>query len=188
MSRIDSADGRFLLRLARAAIEAGVRGEDAPSAADLADGAPPACCEEPRGVFVTLHRRGALRGCIGFIEGVRPLGEAVVRNALAAAFQDPRFLPLTDDELPGLSIEVSVLTPLEPVAGWEAIEVPRHGVVIRSGGHQAVFLPQVAAEQGWNRHTLLTQLALKAGLPADGWRLDAEFRVFEAEIFTEESP
>jgi AmmeMemoRadiSam system protein A len=187
MSRLGTPDGGFLLRLARAAVEAGVRGERAPAAAALAGGAPPDCCAEARGVFVTLHRHGALRGCIGYIEGVRPLGEAVVENALSAAFRDPRFLPLTADELEGLSVEVSVLTPLRPVPGPAAIEVPRHGVVLSRDGRRAVFLPQVAAEQGWDRDTLLSQLALKAGLPRDAWRQGATFLVFEAQVFAEEN-
>lgn len=180
---------RLLLRLARAAIESELRGAPAPDPAALAAEAGASLGPgllHRRGAFVTLHLRGRLRGCIGEIAGSRPLVEAVAANALAAAFDDPRFLPLSPDELPGLSLEISALTPLRPVAHWREIEIPRHGVVLARGGARAVFLPQVAREQGWDRATLLSHLARKAGLPADAWREGADFAVFEAEVFGEE--
>lgn len=179
----------LLLRLARATVDAAVRGEPPPlprafaAAADTELSGP---LLERRGAFVSLHRRGRLRGCIGDIAGTAPLCEAVVANALAAAFRDPRFLPLTADELPGLTLEISALSPLRAVADWTAIEVPRHGVVMACGNARAVFLPQVAAEQGWDRETLLDQLSLKAGLEAGAWRRGARFHIFEAEVFGEE--
>ncbi len=179
----------FLLRLARATLDAAVRGEPPPRPRTFAEAAGTALSApllERRGAFVTLHRHGRLRGCIGDIQGTAPLGETVVANTLAAAFRDPRFLPLTADELPGLTLEISALTPLRPVADWRRIEVPRHGVVMTCGNARAVFLPQVAAEQGWDRGTLLDQLAIKAGLAADAWRRGARFHVFEAEVFGED--
>ncbi len=93
--------------------------------------------------------------------------------ALQAAFHDPRFDPVAAAELPRLTIEISVLTPARPVAGPADVVPGRDGVVLRKGGRSAVFLPQVATEQGWDRDTLLTQLARKAGLPGDAWRQGA---------------
>jgi len=178
----------FLPRLARHTLETAVRGRPRPSPADTAIELGlllPSGLDAPRGVFVTLTRNGRLRGCIGVIQALKPLAEAVQDNALAAAFRDPRFEPLTDDELDDTEIEVSVLTPMHHVEGPDLIEIPRHGVLLAKAGRRSVFLPQVAAEQGWDRPTTLTQLALKAGLGPDDWREGAEFSVFEAEIVRE---
>jgi AmmeMemoRadiSam system protein A len=136
-----------------------------------------------RGAFVTLRAAGSLRGCIGTIEGVCPLTEAVLRNARAAACEDPRFAPVSPAELDGLDLEISALTPLVPVASPDDIVVGRHGVLLSAGGRRAVFLPQVASEEGWDRTTMLRHLARKAGLPPDAWRDGAGFQVFEAEVF-----
>ncbi|MFN2369822.1 MAG: AmmeMemoRadiSam system protein A, partial [Candidatus Krumholzibacteriia bacterium] len=138
---------------------------------------------EPRGVFVTLSRGGQLRGCIGSLTGRLPLAEAVAASARNAAVGDPRFPPVAPAELDQLELEISVLSPLRTVAGPDGIEVGRHGVLLEKDGRQAVFLPQVAPEQGWDRDTMLAHLARKAGLPADGWRREAVFRVFTADVF-----
>lgn len=174
-----------LLTLARQGVEAAVRGEAPPVPQAVADalGLPiTAALREDRGAFVTLELDDQLRGCIGFIEGIAPLVESVVGNAASAAVRDPRFFAVTEDELPALSLEVSALTPLAPVAGPDEIVIGRHGVVLTRGGHKAVFLPQVATEQGWDRDTTLSHLAMKAGLGPDGWREGCSFQVFEAEI------
>ncbi len=143
------------------------------------------------GVFVTIYNtgaraatRGRLRGCIGAIEAREPLADAIVRAAQSAA-NDPRFSPLARDELPQVSLEVSVLSPLVPVPGPEDIALGRHGVILAKGDRRAVFLPQVATETGWDRDTFLTQLARKAGLPGDAWRSGATFEVFTAQVFGE---
>ena len=182
---LTAAERAFLVDLATRAVDAAVRGHAAPDAAALAAGAGlplsprlDAC----RGAFVTLTSGGMLRGCIGTIEGIGPLVDAVIGNGRAAALRDPRFDPVTPGELPHLSVEVSALTPLRPVDGPRDIEIGRHGVVLSRGGRRAVFLPQVAPEQGWDRDTTLRHLALKAGLPADAWREGCRFQVFEAEI------
>ena len=107
----------------------------------------------------------------------------MVESGGNAAVRDPRFPPLRPTELPDLELEISVLTPLAPVAGPDAIVPGHHGVLLESGGRSAVFLPQVAPEQGWDRETLLDHLALKAGLPADAWRHGASLQVFAAEVF-----
>ncbi len=143
------------------------------------------------GAFVTLNHRGVkagdprrLRACMGVIEARQPLSEAVVQAAVWAA-RDPRFPPLEAGELAGLEVEVSVLSPARVVAGPEAIEVGAHGVILEKGRHRALFLPQVATEQGWDRDTMLDHLARKAGLPVDGWRDGARFEVFTAQVFGE---
>ena len=143
------------------------------------------------GAFVTLNHIGVkvgdpgrLRACMGLIEAGQSLSEAVVRAAVWAS-QDPRFPRLKAGELVGLEVEVSVLSPARRVAGPSAIEVGKHGVILEKGRHRAVFLPHVATEQGWDRQTMLEQLARKAGLPSDGWREGAHFDVFTAQIFGE---
>ncbi|MBK7769017.1 MAG: AmmeMemoRadiSam system protein A [bacterium] len=136
-----------------------------------------------RGAFVTLHAQGHLRGCIGIIEGRLPLLRAVADNAAAAAVGDPRFPPVTPDEVSNLTLEVSALTPLRTVDGPAGIIIGRHGILLGRQGRQAVFLPQVATEQGWDLPTTLSQLCRKAGLPPDAWREGATLRVFEADVF-----
>ena len=107
-------------------------------------------------------------------------------SAVASALEDPRFPPVRLAELAQLDLEISILTPMQPVSGPEAFVVGRHGVVLAAQGRRAVFLPQVAPEQGWDRDTTLTQLSLKAGLPPDAWRSSsARFEVFEAQVFGE---
>lgn len=140
--------------------------------------------QEPRGAFVTLKRHGQLRGCIGQIEARRPLAETVSRMALAAAFQDPRFPPVTADEWDDLELEISVLSPLMKLRDPAQVRVGTHGIYLRKGSRGGLLLPQVAVEQGWDRETFLRQTCHKAGLPADAWRdPDTELFVFTAEVF-----
>jgi hypothetical protein len=140
----------------------------------------------PRGVFVTLHKRGRLRGCIGRMAPDRPLPALVGAVALESAFEDPRFSRLSREELSQVEIEISVLTPMKPASGSEAIVVGRDGVLLKKGSRSAVFLPQVAPEQGWGRDEMLDNLARKAGLPTNAWREGAEFMTFQADVFAEE--
>jgi AmmeMemoRadiSam system protein A len=126
-----------------------------------------------------------LRGCIGNLAGDFPLGQTTAWMAVQAGLNDSRFSPVTLKELSGLEIEISVLTPLKPVAKATDIVMGRDGVVIRKGGRSAVFLPQVATEQGWSLPEMLDNLCIKAGLPRDGWRSGAQFRVFQAIVFHE---
>lgn len=141
----------------------------------------------PTGVFVTLHENTDLRGCIGYVEGVKPLQDAVVDNAISAAFSDPRFMPVGVDEVDGLDIEISVLTPLEIVEDPLTVEVGKDGLLIKQNFNQGLLLPQVATEQNWDRDTFLQHTCFKAGLPADAWK-DAETEIykFSAIIFNEE--
>lgn len=138
-----------------------------------------------RGAFVTLKKHGNLRGCIGELVSDRPLYLTVQRMAIAASVSDARFPPLTLDELGEIEIEISVLSPLEPIEDVSEIEVGLHGLVIIKGKKQGVFLPQVAKEQGWDREELLRQICLKAGLPEDAWRGDVQFYVFTADVFSQ---
>lgn len=180
------AERACLREVAALAVAAAARGEPPPDAAASARGH--GLDDSPRlrarrGAFVTLHEGGRLRGCIGTLEARLPLLEAVAANARAAAVGDPRFAPVTPDESSKLTLEISALTPLREVPGPGGIELGRHGILLGKSGRQAVFLPQVAPEQGWDLPTTLAHLCRKAGLPVDAWREGARLWVFEAEVF-----
>jgi len=136
-------------------------------------------------MFVTLKKRGELRGCIGEIVPEKSLYRLVGSVALKSALEDPRFRPLRHEELKDVEIEISVLTPPAPVAGADDVIAGRDGVILKKDGRSAVFLPQVATEQGWGRDKMLDELCLKAGLPAGSWRKGAQFLTFQAEVFSE---
>ena len=137
-----------------------------------------------RGAFVTLHCRDRLRGCIGDIHGREPLDATVHHMAIAAATRDPRFPPVSVEELDHLEIEISVLTPMRQIASPSEVEVGRHGVWIRRGIYQGVLLPQVPVEQGWNRTQFLDHACLKAQLPSAAWQQpETEIWTFSAEVF-----
>ncbi len=138
------------------------------------------------GAFVTLHIRGQLRGCIGYVTAIKPLQEAVADLAISAAFNDPRFPPLRKTEFDQIDIEISVLTPLQKVTHIDEILVGRDGLVIKQGVYQGLLLPQVATEYGWDTLTFLQETCHKAGLPADAWQDDrTEIFRFQALIFSE---
>jgi MEMO1 family protein len=132
-------------------------------------------------VFVTIKKNGALRGCIGHVQPVMSLYKSVINNAIAASSGDPRFPPMTKEELKDIDLEISILSPLNPLKDIKDIQIGKHGLVIRKGGHSGLLLPQVAGEQGWDRDAYLKNLCAKAGLPEDAWR-DAELYTFTAEI------
>ena len=142
---------------------------------------------ENRGAFVTLHRRdGELRGCVGMMLADRPLLDTVARMAVASATEDGRFEPVTGAELPGLTIEISALGPLDPIRP-EQVEVGRHGLLVSYAGRRGVLLPQVPVEHGWDRETFLCHTCRKAGLPADTWQKPGvELLGFTATVFGEE--
>jgi len=142
------------------------------------------------GAFVTLRGgKGAdapLRGCIGRMDAKESLVRTVRAMAASAAFEDPRFPPMERKELQGIAIEVTVLGPMRHIESVAEIEIGRHGVYLTKGWHSAVFLPQVATEQGWGRDELLVNLCYKAGLSANAWKdSDTRFQVFEGRIFGE---
>ena len=186
-SEVLSADDRaYLLRVARAAMEKAVRGGSRRGAGiDTSDA--PKSTRTKMGAFVTLNDKatGALRGCIGEIMPMRPLIEAVAARAVDSALGDPRFSPVSERELGGIRVEVSALTPPKRVASWRDIVLGRDGMTLEKNGCFAVFLPQVAPEQGWDLPTTLSYLSQKAGLSSDAWREGATFETFQAEVFHE---
>jgi AmmeMemoRadiSam system protein A len=178
---LTAADKRLLLQVARDSIAAQLTGKAAAPAKATAP-----ILQEPRGAFVSLHRGGQLRGCIGYIEAIKPLLETVREMAPAAAFQDPRFRPLQADELADLEIEISVLTPLKLIKSIDEIEVGQHGLYIVRGLNRGLLLPQVATQYHWDRRTFLEQTCCKAGLPPDAWKEPhTQIYTFKAEIFAE---
>jgi AmmeMemoRadiSam system protein A len=133
---------------------------------------------------VTLNKHGQLRGCIGRLAPDRPIGEVVSEMALAAAFQDPRFRPLSAGELKDIEIEISVLTPFKRIAGIDEIQVGKHGIMMKNAGSSGLLLPQVATDHGWDRNTFLEQTCQKAGLPKDAWKdKKTEIYIFSADVF-----
>jgi AmmeMemoRadiSam system protein A len=138
---------------------------------------------ETRAAFVTLKKNHQLRGCIGDIFPQRPLYRSVIINAINAGVNDRRFLPVTIDECNDITIEISALTRPGPIASANEIRLGTDGVVLSKDGRSAVFLPQVAPEQGWDVNQMLTQLSLKASLPGDAWKEGANFLVFQADVF-----
>ncbi len=175
-----------LLRLARETIKKRLLGEGMDTIEE-----PDGSLLEKRGVFVTLHKKGNLRGCIGHIIGQMPLWQGVKENALNAAFSDPRFPPLSPEELKEIDIEISVLTPPIPLR-YESVEellqklVPgRHGVIIKKGPYQATFLPQVW-EQLPDKEEFLSHLCMKASLPPYEWKKGTlEVYTYEVHNFAE---
>ena len=177
-------DRKQLLALARKTIVSALRTRRVPQVSELGVTISDAMrC--PRAAFVTLKKHSQLRGCIGDIFPQRPLYKSVIRNAINACVNDRRFLPVTEAECKDITIEISALTAPEPVASTDKIRIGIDGVVLSKDGHSAVFLPQVAPEQGWDVNQMLTQLSLKAQLPADAWKEGASFLVFQADVFGE---
>ena len=146
---------------------------------------PTAHLAQPRGVFTSLYLHGDLRGCVGYVLPVSSVYRAVAETARAAAFEDTRFYPVTEEEAPLLKIELSVLSPPQPIQA-DAVEVGRHGLLISQGGRRGLLLPQVPVEHQWDQTTFLEQTCRKAGLPMDAWEKGAVIEAFTAEVFGEE--
>ncbi len=168
----------LLLQLAHRSIAAALAGQEL----DLV--APSPHLEEKRGAFTTLHIGDELRGCVGYVFPAYSLYRTIAETAMAAAFHDVRFLPVTLEEAPLLKIDISVLSPLQPIRP-EEVEVGRHGLVITYGLRRGLLLPQVAVEQRWDRLTFLEQTCFKAGAPPDAWQHGALIEAFTAEVFGE---
>ncbi len=180
--KLDETEQKTLLALSRETIRLYLKSQKTPK---VDDKKLTSRLLEKRGVFVTLKKHGHLRGCIGSIFEPKPLYEGVIEQTINSAVKDWRFSPVTLDEEKELNIEISVLSPMRKVKGPEEIVVGEHGVYLIKGNASAVFLPQVAPEQGWTREEMLNHLSEKAGLPKDAWRKDAEFLVFTAQVFSE---
>jgi len=182
---------KTLLLLARASLESVVRTGHLPDIGGLADRITPRLMR-PGGAFVTLKKRGVLRGCIGRIPypeamgKLPPLYATVMLMAVESGIRDRRFRPVSEDELPEIEIEISVLSRPREIQRPEEFQVGSHGIIIRKGDRSAVYLPQVAPEQGWTRDETLCHLCQKAGLPPDEWkRPGMRFSVFTAQVFDE---
>ena len=175
-------DQERLLTIAREAIGAELQHRQAsfpPSTGTL---------DKKCGAFVTLHKHGALRGCIGNMQGTGSLFATIGEMAVSAAFHDPRFPPITQIEFKEIDIEITVLTPMKPCEDPNKIEIGTHGLYIRSGMRSGVLLPQVPVEQGWDRGTFLRHTCMKAGLPGDCWKeSNTELYTFRGIIFGEKS-
>lgn len=168
-----------LLRIARGAIERRLIAADR-------GGEPASLLTRPGGAFVTIKTAGELRGCIGSLDSEESLVSTVARCAIAASYDDPRFPPLSAEELALLRIEISVLGPVEPVRDVSEIEIGRHGLIVEQGLRRGLLLPQVAVEQAWDRESFLSYTCVKAALSPDAWRTGATIYKFEAEVFGEE--
>lgn len=171
---------KFLLKIARETLETYVKKKKIPTFTINNDK-----LKQNAGAFVTLNKNNRLRGCIGYIDPVKPLYLTIIDNAVNSCSKDYRFPPVDVSELPDIKIEISVLTPPIPVDSYNDIVIGKHGIILKKDGHQAVFLPQVAPEQGWDIATTLTHLSLKAGLSKDAWKKDTSFEVFTAIVFHE---
>ena len=136
--------------------------------------------------FVTLKIRGELRGCIGSLAPVEPLYLSVHHNAVNAAMHDFRFSPVQNTELPDITVDVSILSPIRDIPNLDTFKLGQHGIILGKGLARAVFLPEVATEQGWTKEETLSYLSQKAGLSADAWRKGAQFQVFESVVLSQE--
>ena len=181
---LPEVDRKTLLSLARKTIGYYLKNEKVPSPEDL-DIKITDAMKQQRAAFVTLKKNGRLRGCIGEIFPSQPLYKSIISNAINAAVEDPRFPNVTANELPDISIEISALTVPKEVESYKDIKIGRDGMVLTKGGPRAVFLPQVAPEQGWDLDETLTNLAMKAGLSPDAWKQGCKFLTFQAEVFGE---
>ncbi len=176
---LTNEEKKLLREIARASIERRLKKEKPPKIEISGEH-----LKENRGAFVSLHRRGQLRGCIGMIQPSRPLHQVIDEMATAAAFEDGRFEPLSADELKDLEVEISVLTPLQKLQNIEEIEIGKHGLYIKKGFYSGLLLPQVATEYNWNRQTFLEETCRKAGLPRNAWKeKGTEIYLFSADIF-----
>ena len=178
---LTNEEKRTLLKIARSAIACALESKTLPSLNFQNE-----ALNHSSGVFVTLRIGEDLRGCIGYIEPLFPLAHATQEVAVKAAMEDPRFMPLTQSELDKITIEISVLSPLEELIDTETIEIGKHGLVIDAGYRRGLLLPQVATEYDWDRRQFLKQISLKAGLPPDAWkRKEVKLFTFTVEKFDE---
>jgi len=174
-------DQQELLRIAREVLAAHLNGGDPrPIHSDLPN------LLHRLGAFVSLHKQGELRGCIGHLVPDQPLFQIVKIAAISAATQDFRFSPLRLEEMAEIDIEISVLSPFREVKDLQEIHVGRHGLMVSQAQHRGLLLPQVAIEYSWNRETFLSHTCLKAGLPPDAWMSESvKIEVFSAQVFGE---
>jgi AmmeMemoRadiSam system protein B/AmmeMemoRadiSam system protein A len=179
-SKLTGEARRELLRIARESVEAVVLGRTGPNL-DTEDPLLKANC----GAFVTIEKKGELRGCIGYVLPTMPLYQAVSQAAVSAATKDNRFPPVSSEELDEVRLEISVLTQPRLIKEVEDIQVGRDGLIVRKGRFSGLLLPQVASSRGWDRQTFLEETCRKAGLPRDAWKEGAQVYAFSAVVFGE---
>ncbi len=180
MFQLTESEKQFLLKIARDSVQLYLLGQE-PRVPHIA----PGVLTEPHGLFVSIHKNGQLRGCIGNVEPTEPLFRSAAQCAIAASVNDPRFLPLTPDELLEAEFEISVLSGMQQVQNVSEIEVGKHGLLISKSRSRGLLLPQVAATYGWDRERFLDETCKKAGLRAGDWREGAIIHRFSASIFCE---
>ncbi len=172
---------KLLIEIAKKTIHAVVKNEIIPKLPEV-NGS----LSEKHGIFVTIHKDDQLRGCIGYVIGVEPLIKAVVKMAKSASTEDPRFPPITVEELDKIEIEISVLSPLEKVDKIENIIVGSDGLLMKRNFYQGLLLPQVASENNWTLHEFLSHTAMKSGMEPDSWKdRNTEIYKFQADIFNQ---
>lgn len=183
MLPLSNAGRDWLLVVAREALTAAARGEpyDAPGALSHLPPADREEVERPRAAFVTLHQEGQLRGCIGHTATDTPLRVVVAEMTRAAALEDSRFPPVTPDEVPGIELEISVLSPFFPISPDQVVPGV-HGLAVQCGFCRGLLLPQVATAYHWDAGRLLEETCRKAGLSPDAWKHGASLRGFTAEL------
>lgn len=181
---LTDAEKKTLLKIARATIKSYFEDKNSSDLKNL-ESELTENLKQKRAAFVTLTINSELRGCIGHVLPIEPLYKSVISNAINAAFSDPRFSPLRKDELSKIHIEISALTIPEKIKSYEDIVLGRDGIILKKGHNSALFLPQVATEQGWNLEETLSHLAYKAGLSPNAWEEGCEFQTFQAEVFGE---
>ena len=180
MFQLTESDQQLLLQVARNSVHSYLMSES-PRLPEVSAGV----LGEPHGIFVSIHKRGELRGCIGNVHPAGPLLRSVAECAIAAAVGDPRFMPLMITELPDVEFEISVLSTMRPVRDISDIEVGTHGLLISKKSAHGLLLPQVATTYGWDRERFLQETCRKAGLRPDDWKDGATIQFFSAFVFGE---
>ncbi|HON78689.1 MAG TPA: AmmeMemoRadiSam system protein A [Spirochaetota bacterium] len=185
MKELNKDQQEKLLALARTTIHEVLKGNSVP-VPDMEKEFSDDIFSEKRGGFVTLHIKGKLRGCIGYIVGMKNVPETIIDMAQAAAFRDPRFPALSMGEFADIDIEISVLTPIEPLNDISDITIGRDGLIISSGHRSGLLLPQVATEYDWTVEQFLEHTCFKAGLHGTAWKEPGtKIEKFSAQVFSE---
>ena len=180
---LSDEEKEVLMDIAKESIRCAVMGEETPEFEISSDNLKENC-----GAFVTITKRGDLRGCIGYTLPLDSLYKIISEVAKSAALSDPRFPPMREDELNEIELDISVLSPLKEISDISEIEVGKHGLLIEKGGFKGLLLPQVAIEQNWDRIKFIEQTCYKAGLNKDAWKeSDTIIKTFSAEVFGEKS-
>ena len=180
MFQLTESDKQLLLKIARDAVRFELLGQS-PSWPHISSDV----LIENHGIFVSIHKNGQLRGCVGKIQPAEPLYRSAADCAVGAALSDPRFLPLTLDELSVVEFEISVLSPMQTVRDVTAIEVGKHGLLISKNHSRGLLLPQVATTYGWDSERFLEETCKKAGLRGGDWKDGANIQCFSASVFCE---